>query len=260
MGHIRLGRLGTSPSWQALLAQLDLAAVDVRAVAITTADGAQLRLIGMRNDPVLGYCVWLLSRIATAARSDDFIGETRHLGLAVGPGETMVSLIAQVNDLVIREINRYPASGPFGQIAATSVKRTLLETIAVMQPVLLGSSVDDLTAVIRRQTTDRAFGSLAVLFFGDLLARTLRFYVDKELPLHIGAGSGVRTIEMSRLFLQDLDQYSRQSARIVETFATEWLSKYDFLEHRYISREQAQGFAAYALQKLDGELRVEVAA
>lgn len=260
MGHIRLGRLGTSSSWQALIAQLDLAAVDVRVVAMSTADGAQSRLSSMRNDPVLGYCVWLLSRLATAARSDDFPGEARHLGIVVRPGETAFSLIGQVNALVITEVNRHPASGPFGEIAATAVKRTLLETIVSRQGTLLDSTVGDLADVVRRQTTNRAFGDLTVRFFGDVLARTLRFYVDKELPFHIGAESGFSTIETSQEFLLDLDRYSRQSARIVETFAAEWLSKYAYFEHGMISRDQAQAFAAHALQKLDGAIRMEAVA
>ncbi|MGC4107277.1 MAG: hypothetical protein QM753_13220 [Thermomicrobiales bacterium] len=260
MGHIRLGRLGTSPSWQALIAQLDLAAVDVHAVALSTADGAQVRLSGMRDDPVLGYCIWLLSRLATAARADDFQEQARHLGLAIVPGETAFSLIGQVNTLVMAEVNRHPASGPFGEIAATAVKRTLLETIVSQQRTLLDSTVEDLGEVVRRQTTNRAFGDLTARFFGDVLARTLRFYVDKELPFHIGAESGFSTIETTRAFLVDLDRYSRQSARIVETFAADWLSKHAYLEQGMISRDQAQAFAAHALRKLDGALRMEAVA
>jgi hypothetical protein len=120
--------------------------------------------------------------------------------------------------------------------------------------------VHDLGEVIRGQTTDRAFGNFARRFFGDYLARILRFYLNKELPFHIGADSGFPDIAASALFVDEMDTYCRQSARIVEAFASEWLSKYSFHEVGHISREQAQGFMAVALAKLEAELGHEVVA
>jgi hypothetical protein len=260
MGHIRLGRLGKSHSWRRLTALLDLSAPDVESVASTTAEGARQRLLDLRSDPVLGYTFWLLSRVATAARSDTFVDEAGRLGLDVTGDTSALGLIAQVNDLVRIELERHPRSGPFGEIASLALRRALIETIGVVQPSLFGSTLRDLEAALRHQTTDKAFGDLTRRFFGDYLARTLRFYVDKELPFHIGADSGFPDIDTSATFLESLDTYCRQSAVIVEAFASEWLSKHAFHEAGHMSRQQAQGFVAVAMAKLEAELGHEVVA
>ena len=258
MGHIRLGRLHKSHSWTHLTALLDLSPPDVRDVATTTAAGAQTRLLDLRSDPVLGYAFWLLARVATAVRSDDFVTAASHLGLTVRGDASALTVIAQLNELVRIQIERHPHSGPFGEIASLALRRALVETIGTTQAPLFGSTVQDLEQAIRQQITDRAFGDLTRRFFGDYLARTLRFYLDKELPFHIGADSGFPDIAASASFVDELDTYCRQSARIVEGFASDWLSKYDFHEHGQISREHAQGFVAVALAKLEAELRQEV--
>lgn len=241
MGHIRLGRLHKSHSWTNLTALLDLSSPDVRDVATTTAGGAQARLLDLRSDPVLGYAFWLLARVATAARSDDFVTEAGHLGLTVRGDASALSLIAQLNDLVRIQIERNPHSGPFAEIASLALRRALVETIGTTQASLFGSTVQDLEQAIRQQTTDRAFGDLTRRFFGDYLARTLRFYLDKELPFHIGANSGFPDIAASASFVDELDTYCRQSARIVEGFASDWLSKYDFMRRARSAGSKPRG-------------------
>lgn len=260
MGHIRLGRLHKSQSWKHLTSLLDLAAPDVGSVAATTAEGARERLLDLRSDPVLGYAFWLLSRVATAARSDDFVNEAGHLGLTVTAETSALDVIAQMNELVRTHIERHPGSGPFGEMASLALRRALVETVGLSQSSLFGRTLRDLEVAIRRQTTDKAFGDLTRRFFGDYLARTLRFYIDKELPFHIGADSGFADIGASAAFMDELDTYCRQTARIVEAFAADWLSKYDFHEAGHISREQAQGFVAVAMAKLEVELEHEVVA
>lgn len=260
MGHIRLGRLAKTHAWADLVALLDLDDVEVARVAATTTIGAQNRLQELRHDPVLGYAMWLLSRLATAAQSDDFVGNAAQVGLRVAGDDSALVVIARINALMRQELEQHPASGPFGEIASLALRRALLETVGVEQPSLFGSTLSDLERAFRQGTTDRAFGDLSRRFFGDYLARTLRYYLDKELPFHIGPGTAFATIEASSDFVDDLDTYTRQSARIVETFAADWLSKYAFHETGQISREHVQSFVATAMSKLCAELRGEVVA
>jgi hypothetical protein len=133
MGHIRLGLLHKSHSWKHLTALLDLSAPDVGDVATTTVSGARTRLLDLRSDPVLGYAFWLLARIATAARTDDFVTEAGHLGLKVRGDTSTLSVIAQLNDLVRIQLEHNPRSGPFGEIASLALRRALVETMGATQ-------------------------------------------------------------------------------------------------------------------------------
>lgn len=254
MGHIRLGYLPKTQAWGALFAQLDAPAVDAAGVAAATANAARARLFGLSDDPTLGYCFWLLARLAAASRRPDFVEAVADLGIAASKDDPVVGFIARVSDRVRDEVDRNPESGPFGDIAALALRRALTETVGTEGRSLFGSSLEDLERAVRRHATPARFGELAHRFFGDLLSRSLRFYVDKALPQRIGAGGGLATLAQGEQFIADLDRHARESARIVEEFAGDWYSLHDWQAGGAIGRDEAQGFVAHAMEKLRDEL------
>ena len=255
MGHIRLGRLPRTQSWKQVAAALAMADPSINMVASTTAWAADHRLSQLKSDLSLTYCVWLLTRIASAARRPDFLDAIGDLGLDVQPGDSAVGFVAKVAVRAREEVERHPESGPFGDLAALALRRALTETVGSEGTPLFGASVEDLERAVRRHTTPARFGELAVRFFGDFTARILRFYVDKELSFHVGPGHGIETIENSATFVADLDRYARQSARIVEDYAADWYSKHDWESSGAIGREEVQRFLPLAIRKLRRELK-----
>jgi hypothetical protein len=255
MGHIRVGRLPRTQRWDQVVAVLAAADVDAQIVASTTAWAADRRLSRLRNDPSLAYCVWLLARIAGAARRSDFAEAVGALGIAVRPGETAVGFVAKVGARAREETERHPESGPFGELAALALRRALTETVGTEGGSLFGASVEDLEQAVRRHTTPGHFGELAARFFGDFMARTLRFYVDKELAFHVGPGHALASIDDSADFVADLDRFARQSARIVEGYAADWYSKHDWESGGAIGRDEAERFLPLAVRKLRRELK-----
>ena len=255
MGHIRLGRLPKTQRWDQVVVALAADDPSTRIVASTTAWAADHRLAQLRSDPSLTYCVWLLTRIASAARRPNFLDALGDLGLDVRPGDSAVGFVAKVSARARDEIERHPESGPFGELAALALRRALTETIGTEGGSLFGSSLEDLEHAVRRHTTPARFGELATRFFADFTARTLRFYVDKELSFHVGPGHALATIDDSTTFIADLDRFGRQSARIVEVFAADWYSKYDWERGGAIGREDVQYFVKGAIRKLRRELK-----
>lgn len=253
MGHIRLGRLPKTQRWRDVVALLDAPDPDAARVAAATAMAAQARLGQLRNDTSLAYCFWLLARLASAARRPDFADAVDDVGLQAHATDSIFGFVSQVSDRVRDEIGRHPESGPFGDLAADALTRALTETVGTEGRSLFGSSVGDLERALRKHATPSEFGVVAQRFFADFLARTLRFYVDKELPQHVGTG-GIDGIEQSAAFVEDLDRYTRQSAVIVQQFAADWFSKYDWQTGGAIGRDDAQHFVGVALGKLRKEL------
>jgi hypothetical protein len=84
---------------------------------------------------------------------------------------------------------------------------------------LFGTAVEDLQRTFRRFSTERSFATMSKFYFGDLFARTLCFFVEKELSKCAGAGQSLQMVGSAADFAQALDVYARQSARIMETFA-----------------------------------------
>ncbi len=257
MGHIRLGRLPKSQRWQqvvGLLSANGTVGPDPARVAAATARAARTRLGRLESDPVLGYAVWLLARLAAAARRPDFAEAAALLGLDVRADDSVVGVVAQVADRVRDEVERHPGSGPFGDLAALAQRRALLESVGSEGRSLFGGPAEDLERAFRAHATPARFGAVARRFFGDLLARTLRFYVDRELPLLVGPGSGLADLDRAEAFAADLDRHARQSARVVEQFAADWYSLRDWESGGAIGRDEAQAFVAVALGKLRAEL------
>lgn len=256
MGHTIVGRLPKSQRWRLLVELLELPRLDVPDVAAVTVKAADRRLLQLRGDPSLTYCFWLLTRLAAAARGPDFQETVAQLGVPAQPGDTALQFVSRVADRTRIELDQHPESGPFGDMAALALRRALSETVGTQGRSLLGSSLDDLELAFRRHSSAAQFGELSQRFFGDFMARTLRFYIDRELPHAIGGG-GLPTIGASSDFTEALDLHTRQTARIVEGFATGWYSKHNWETMGAIGRDDAEGFVAHALSKLRSELRRE---
>ena len=254
MGHVRLGRLPKTLHWQGVVGLLDQSPDDVAGVARATVTAAEGRLRELSRDPSLVYCFWVLARLAAAAREPHFADATAALGIASDDGDSALAFIARVNERVHAELRDYPESGPFSELASLALRRALSETVGQEGRSLFGSSLEDLQQAFRTHSTPVRFGALAKSFFGDFLARTLRYFVDKELANTVGSGNKLRSLEASRDFSAALDLYARQSARIMEDFAGDWYSKHNWESSGRISREESERFTAHALRKLRSEL------
>ena len=254
MGHVRLGRLPKTRRWQQVLKLLEFEPDDIGGVAGATALAAERRLRELSSDPSLAYCFWLLTRISWASRSTEFAASLADLGLRTSENDTALGFISRVTGLARSELVRHPESGPFSELASLAMRRALSETVGQEGRSLFGSSLEDLQQAFRTHSTPVRFGALAKSFFGDFLARTLRYFVDKELANTVGSGNKLRSLEASRDFSAALDLYARQSARIMEDFAGDWYSKHNWESSGRISREESERFTAHALRKLRSEL------
>jgi hypothetical protein len=256
VGHTELGYMPHSARWRVVAALLAAPRLDAPAVAGATALAAQARLVELRRDPSIGYCFWLLVRLAEAARGPDFVEGAARLGVAVRTDAAALAVIAGVADRARVELNAYPESGPFGEIASLALRRALTETVGTESRSLFGSSLEDLERAFRRYSSPAQFATLARRFFGDFYGRTLRYYVERELPNRIG-GEGFPTIADANAFADALDLHARVTARVVERFAADWYDKHHWEAGGAISREESQRFVAHALTKLRSGLLAE---
>lgn len=259
MGHVRLGRLPKTLRWQAVVGLLEQSPDDVAAVARATVVAAEVRLRELSHDPSLGYCFWLLTRLAAASREPDFAVAMAPLGLTPPRTDSALAFIAQVTELARAELQQFPESGPFSELASLAMRRALSETVGQHGQSLFFSNLDDVREAFRSHSTATRFGDLSKRFFGDFLARTLRFFVDKELSNVVGQGHNLTVIGESKEFSAALDLYARQSARIMEQFASGWYGKHNWESRGDISREEAEGFVTVALRKLRMEITRSVA-
>ena len=91
MGHVRLGTLPRTRNWVQVL---DLVGGGAGApdVAAATMRAAQRGLEAAAQDKGLVYTVWLLTQVPLAARSADFEGRLRKLGLDVAGSPSLLDV------------------------------------------------------------------------------------------------------------------------------------------------------------------------
>ena len=94
MGHLRLGRLPKIRRWAEVVNLLDTGAPDPAQLAAAVINAADHRLRQLAHDEGLGYTFWLLTRIAWAARGQDFINDLARLGLTANPNTSSLQFIA----------------------------------------------------------------------------------------------------------------------------------------------------------------------
>jgi len=258
MGHLRLGRLPKTRRWVQVVELLNDAPQDVSGIAASVALAADARLKKLAADPSLGYCFWLLTRIAQASRTSDFQKSLSEIGVAANNDDSVLGFISRLNERIHAETDHNINSGHFTDLSSLALKRTLSETIVEHSETLFGAPIDNLRAAFRAHSQSDQFGSISHKFFADFFSRTLKSLVDRELSKHVGPGMSFSTCVDSKNFMEALDIHSRESARIMQDFASDWYSKHNWESKGQISRNEAQAFVAVALNKLRSEFKLGV--
>ncbi len=251
MGHVRLGRLPKSKRWQAVVGLMESDAGSASRIAAATllASEAYLRTLGADSAVVRAY--GLLVGLMTAARQGEFAAEAARLGLRGEAGTSSLAFLASVADVARSGAAAEADGSQAGEFAALALRRALMDTVATQSVGLFGSTVEDLQRAFRAHSTERQFGEVSRLFFGDFVSRVLQSALDREAPGRLGVAG-------SSDLLREVDLHARESAVIVRDFAGEWLSKKQFERgDAGITRQDVAGFVAVALRKLRSEIKRE---
>lgn len=253
MGHNRLGALPRTQKWRDVVELVDCGG-SAAAVADATLDAAHDSFVAGATDPTLVHTVWLLTQLPDAARSDDFVGAMRRLGLDVGAGATATDIATALGSAVDGQArDRAGPRSDLGEMARLAAVETLARTLRDPTPSLFGPDADAGQKALGRLATEKQFGGLAQGFFARLTERLLTHYVSKELPQHVGAGRRFETLAEQRAFQDGVALHARQAARIVEQFGGAWWSKARFEGN--LTPERTERFVAYAMKKMRDELR-----
>jgi hypothetical protein len=250
MGHIHIGTLSLNREWRTFNALVKDGATDSEALTRELATAANARLTLLRADPNLIYCLWLLMRLASAARRPEVEETLLQLGIELEPSASTTALLTQVSTRLRQEIAAHPGSGPFADLASLSLRSVLHQALRTEQPSLFEQSPVPATTTLRNQLTPTKLGHLVSHFFADFLGRVLRFYVDKTLPRFIGPDYGFATIAESEALVEGLNRYATMLAMSTDYFAGRWFNLHDWTADGVVTREEVGGFVAHAVEKL----------
>lgn len=255
MGHIRVGRLPKTKPWAGLFDHFQGSEIDAAQVSQATAEAAQQEFAALERDRKINHCFWFLVRLVTAARSNDFTGELARLGLSNPSFTSGLAFVQQVARTVEREQRKRGQPTVFSRMAELSLRQVLSANLVQQSQTLFGTGQHEIQAACRAISTRQQFGRVARDFFATFMSRTIRYVTDKELSNYVGSTGSMASPTQVLDFEKALNRHCHETAKIVEEFAGGWFSKHNWETNNDISERATAGFTAYALQKIQMDLR-----
>jgi hypothetical protein len=245
----------------------------LEAVADATLTASVLGFELAKSDRGLGYCFYLLARIARAAALEgDFAVGLEQVGLtsarpATGlmdaplrPSEattsyTVFALAAAFAAAVDRQLRRSRARTDLGELAQLAATETLCALCVPASETLFGATEATVRRALRPYGTNAGFARLAHDFFARLTRRYLEYHLSRELSNHVGARRRFANVDEHNEFLRQLDRHCRVATSVLRPFARGWYGVHNFRDD--LTLEKAGGFVAHALEKVRDALRYQ---
>ena len=251
MGHIRLPHLPRTKRWEEVVDLVGADGGSAAAVASATLDAIDDSFGAGAEDAGLVRAVWLLAKLPDAAKSGDFGAALRALDVETSANPSVPEVTAAISDAIERHIGSRHDRSDVGEMALGAAVEALTKNL-VQRTTSLFPQPDDVRREIAKLGTEVQFGRLARDFFARFTERSLKYYVDRELPRQIGEGRRFRTLADQQEFSRAIDLHCQQTAKIVEAFAGGWWSKARF--ENDLSEQRTARFVDYALRKMRDEL------
>lgn len=257
MGHVRLGKMPATRKWREVIALLDEDEPSIPSIADSVQRAADRSLADAVNDPVFVEALWLLLKIPKAARSPDFVDELGKLGVRVGREPTFADLLGAFDRALEKaRLKNHSKTTDFGVLARNAAVTALQGALQDRLPTLWSATAEDERTTLATLVSTERFGDLAQRFFTHLLQGHIHYFLDREIPRHIGPGSFVQSIADTVYFDQAVLRHCMETTFITRAFARDWLGKNQFHSDRNITRENVAAFASYAFTKIRNELEI----
>ena len=261
MGHTRLGTLPKTRKWLIVVQAISggvsgsgssvSISEDVGAIAAKTLEAAEGALAHAVSDEGLRFTFFLLTQVALASREQSWEKRLAANGINLPTNANAFDFAIAFQQAIDAHLLTRGGSTDISEIAQQSAGEAVAALTHGKTVTLFGGGTDALADAMRELSTKTGFSRLGQKFFGTFMARTLNFYLSREIADQVGK-SRVAHVGDIKAFDEALNLHCQESARIVREFCGEWYSKTEFKEG--ISQRNTSGFMAVALKKLQSEL------
>ena len=255
MGHVRLGKPPATREWRQVIDLLGAQKLVVAEIAAAVERSADRSLATAVQDPGFVESFWLLLKIPQAIATDDPQLALKSLGIIVPPDPGIADLTAGFEAAFERYRRRsFVGFTDFAFIARDAAIATLAGLANELGPRLWTSRPEDERATIAGFASSTASGELAQTFFTHVLRGHIRYFLDREIPRHIGVGHALTSVTDAEYFDEAVRRHCRETTIIMRAFARDWMGKNRFHLGKEIGREDAAALASHALDKIRAEL------
>jgi hypothetical protein len=253
LGHIHLATLPQTKKWRQVVDLIATGKPDNDIIA-ASAIAAESDLSRAAQRPVFVDAVQIICLIPFLARQKDFGAQLRLNGIDAGTAPDLASLLSAAQRRLADTALRTPKASDFDILVSRSLSYAISNTVANSLPGLFTATSDDVRVACANLGSSKGFPLLARSFFGHLVERSLRYWLDRHLSTHIGEGRRFPTLDARKNFDVAITTYATEATRIIQEFSSGWYGKTLFTD-RTISPEQAARYGHVAFKKIGEELR-----
>lgn len=227
---------------------------NVEKVAEATLRAAERAFAWVQDDAGFREAANFLVQIGLAAGAKNPKEALAAAGLPLSESTSVAEVAMVLGETLDRRVDAVRQRSDFGEKAANALISTVVERIKSQLPTLFVPTPVDVGAALKSVGREKGFGEFARTFFGKVTAECLDYFLSKALGTKLGEGQRFATNNQISEFMLAMRTHCGEASAITEDFAGEWFSKHRYEEGGTISRESAEGFAWYAMQKMRAEL------
>ena len=156
MGHIRLGTLPDTIRWRRVVGAI-AEGEDVAQIATATSEAAQQGFDRAHDDPGLCHAVWLLTKIALAARQAEFGDALEAVGISTPAEPSLFDVVVGFTDAMDQHLVRTGGRSDLGEMAQLAAVETLTSLISSGSASLFGTMPAEVQQAVRDLSTKKGF-------------------------------------------------------------------------------------------------------
>ena len=257
MGHVRLGHLAASRDWRSIVGYLAGGDVSVAELADAVAAASDKSLMKAIQDPALIEAVWLLMKIPHGARSENVAEALKSLGISVSTNPTITEVVAGF-DAAVEAVQRRGGDRvtDLGEMARQAGIAALYGVVQDRLPALWTPTREDERTTLASLDSPDRFGELSQRFFSRLVEHNIQYFLDREMPKHIGSDKLNHSIGDMVMFDGAIRRHCEETTVIMRAYARDWLGNHGFHQGKDLSRKDAYNFSHTAFEKIRSELSV----
>jgi hypothetical protein len=253
MGHMRLGALPATRAWQEVV-RLIAEGADVAVIADATQKAAEKAFAWVQKNAGFKEAMYLLTQLGLAGSNADVTAALAKAGISLPDTASVPEVALAIGETLDWRMKAERHRSDLGEMCVRALVSTMAEHLEGRADGLFDATPQDVVAVLKGLSKPKEFGELSRSFFSNLTNETLNYFLSRDLNTHLGEGERFATMNQVAQFEAALKTHCDETSQIAAEFASDWFSKHRHEEGGNISRESAEGFGWYAMQKIRAEL------
>ncbi len=219
MGNSRYGALAKTRNWLKVVELLADEQATVGEVATETITAARHAILTLQRDRLLAHCGFLLTHLAWEARNQRLTEFLNEVGIPSAEIQNRSDLISALARYFTERRQEFGNITALSEVTESAFLETIQRTLSGSTQSLFEAGIDEIESAFKACSTPRGFSEATVQFFSSFLRRTLRYFLSKEIPNHIGLARRFESLDAVAEFDKGVDRFSSENAKILSQYS-----------------------------------------